>query len=278
MRQTEHIGDQAVVLIEAHHRLLDHGRSEQIARRLQRLGMAEIDEHDMATGEQFGVGTEHGMYRGHPAALRVQGQQPAAQRRFQRTEVEDHTGRSTQGEFAQHGVGTTERRRHDDEVVTEIVVLPVGKRQRAFRRTRGVGHFDRETLRQQELGEPTAELARAADHQGTPAAALPLSRDARPLLRRKRTADQEPHQLFGDRGRHAMLGGGGARTEDHLPFAPVVACRMPGAALGARDLATGALAIGDEFDEPIVEVVEVAAEFVEAGHTMERPAAWVLRV
>jgi hypothetical protein len=52
---------------------------------------------------------------------------------------------------------------------------------------------------------------------------------------------------------------------------------MSGAAFDARDLAAGALAIGDEFDEPIVEVVEVAAEFVEAGHAVERPAAWMLR-
>ena len=58
-------------------------------------------------------------------------------------------------------------------------------------------------------------------------------------------------------------------ADDHLTLTTVVTGRITGGAFDARDLATRALPLGDQFDEPRVDVVEVGSEFVQGRH------AWI---
>ena len=93
--------------------------------RLERCRMAEVHEHHVPAGEQLGVRTEHRVHRGHLAAVRLQRQQPRAQRRLERADIEDHARRTAQREIAQDRIGDAERRREHDEVVLQIGAAPV---------------------------------------------------------------------------------------------------------------------------------------------------------
>jgi hypothetical protein len=137
---------------------------------------------------------------------------------------------------------------------------------RARRRAGRIADLHRETLRQQEVGEPAAHLAGAADDERTLAAAGAVRGDAGLLLGGERGADQHPHQRLGDLWRDAALARGLAGAEDHLAFTAVVAGGMAGGALDARDLAAFLLALGDQFDQLGVDFVEALAQFVEGGH------------
>ena len=100
VRETEHVGDQAVVIIEAHHHLLGHGRREQLAHARSAAGVAQVHEDHVAPGEQLRVRTEHRVHGGHLAAVGLQRQQSGAQRRLQRPDVENHPRRAAQRQIA----------------------------------------------------------------------------------------------------------------------------------------------------------------------------------
>ncbi len=132
----------------------------------------------------------------------------------------------------------------DDEIVIEWTGAPVVERTGPAGR---VGDFHGEALRGQELGEPAANLAGAANHQGALSAAGAARGDAGLLLGSQRGANQYAHDRFSDVRRHAQLRGAGAHCQNHLAFAAVVSGRIAGGALDARDLATGGLSFSDQF-------------------------------
>jgi hypothetical protein len=80
MREPQHVGDQTVVIIEAHHHLLGHGGGKERPRLRQRLGVTQVNENDMPTREQLRVGPIHRMDRGDPAAVGPEGHEAGAQR------------------------------------------------------------------------------------------------------------------------------------------------------------------------------------------------------
>ena len=61
MREAENIGDQAVMIIEAHDHLFGHRRREQRLHRLERFSASQINKDDVASGEKLRVRTEHRM-------------------------------------------------------------------------------------------------------------------------------------------------------------------------------------------------------------------------
>src|SRR5581483_2780446 len=56
VRKPEYVGDQPVMLVEAHDHLLRHRGREQLTRPAERLGAAQIHENDVTAGQQLGVG------------------------------------------------------------------------------------------------------------------------------------------------------------------------------------------------------------------------------
>jgi hypothetical protein len=214
----------------------------------------------------------------------VQRRQPLAQRSLQRAQIEHHAGRFAPRQLPQNLVRDPERRGHDDEVVCQVAVAPVrncrhrpggaggagGTRDVPFGGPgcggrRRVGDLHLEALRGQKLHEPAAHLARATDHQRAPPAARAVGSNAGALLRRQRGADQQPHDRLGGVRGNAELFGRRARPHDHLALAPIVAGRIAGRALHARDLAAGGLSLGNDLQQLPVQPIELAAQFIQ-GH------------
>ncbi len=83
MRQAEHVGDEPVMVVQAHDHLLRHGGREQFLRLLERFGMAEIHEDHVTARQQLRIRAEHGVNRRHAHAVRLQGHEAGSQRALQ---------------------------------------------------------------------------------------------------------------------------------------------------------------------------------------------------
>ena len=272
VREPENISDESIMFVECHGDLLDHRRREQFTRPLERLGVPQIDEDDVSARQQFGIRSEHRMHRRHATAVRLERHQAGAQRRLERADIKDHAGWPPHGELSQHGIGHTERRGDDDEILSQLVVVPIADVEGARPRSRRVTDLDRETLRNEEVCEPSAELARTADHECATTGAGAPRHDARLLLRGERTADQHPHQIFGDLGRDPLGLGLRAGAEDDFALTTVIPGRIAGRPFHARDLAARALPISDQLDELPIDVVEVFAQVIQSRHVSSRRA------
>ncbi len=174
------------MIVEAHHDLFGHRRSEQLARRSQRLGASQVHEHDVPSRQQLGIRPEHGVDRGDLAAVRLQSQQPGPQGRLQGPHVENDPRGAPQREIAKNGIRDSQGGRQDDEVMFQIRLAPIVDSYHAGGGAGGVGHFHRKSLGGQELDEPTAHLAAAADHQRASTRPFSSGHDARVLLGRER--------------------------------------------------------------------------------------------
>ncbi len=102
MRQTEHVSDQPIVIVQAHVELLDHRRREQRLGFRRRLRTAGIDKDHMATRQKFGIRSVHRVQRGDFTTCITQRGQSLAQWRLQRADVEDQAGRLQFGEVLQN--------------------------------------------------------------------------------------------------------------------------------------------------------------------------------
>ena len=127
-------------------------------------------------------------------------------------------GGPPQRQIAQDRIRDAQRRGQHDVVVLEVGRAPVLDVRRAGRRARRVRHLDRKALRGEELDEPAAHLAGAADHQGAPAGARAAGSDARVFLRGEGGADQQAQQILRERlGDTPSSCGLGARRPGSLP-------------------------------------------------------------
>ena len=166
-----------------------------------------------------------------------------------------------------------ERRRDDDQLVRQLVGLPVGAMRAGLERAGRVRDFDAVALGVQELDEPAAHLAAPADHQRAPSRTLPLRRELRLLLGRERAANQETQEVVGQRGRKAELLRGHARVHQHVALALEVARRVAGCTLGARHLLGQPLALGDECEQFAIESGQPFAQLgkIHAGSFRQTP-------
>ena len=128
-------------------------------------------------------------------------------------------------ERAQHVARYLHRRGDDDEIVVERAFLPIGH---AWERNAGrarIRDLDGKALRAQEMREPRAHLAGAADDQHTLAGAAGPRRHAALLLMRQRCADQEPHDLLRELGLETELARFRLRAFQHFALALIIARR-----------------------------------------------------
>ena len=88
-------------------------------------------------------------------------------------------------------IGNLQRRCDYDQVLFEGAVAPVD-------RDRGIGNGHDVALRRQELAEPAAHLAGAADDERRASAATSARSDTNALLRGQRAADQQTEHRFGE--------------------------------------------------------------------------------
>ncbi len=239
------------------------------ARGGQRLGVAHVDEDHVPTGQQLGARPEHGMQRSDLHARGLQRIEAAAQRRLQRTQVEHHAGRPAQRQLIEDHAAGAQRRRHDDEVehVQVVDLAPVisgGDAGRSTGAGPGIGNQHVKSLRHQELHEPAAHLAGAADHQRAPAAARAVRGDAGLLLRGQRGADQQAHHVLGQVAGNAQRFRATAHAEDHFALALVVAGGATGGALGRGHFAADGLAPGDQRQQVAIQLIQLLAQFVES--------------
>ena len=143
-----------------------------------------------------------------------------------------------------------------------------------------IRHLDREALGMQEIHEPAAHLAGAADHERALAAALAPGCDLRLFLGREGTADQQSQQVIGERWRQAELRRLGAGVHQHFAFALEVAGGKAGRALDSGDLGGEPLALGDQGEQFAIQSGQPIAQFLEIHsggrlccvHPVYRPA------
>ena len=234
----EHVGDQPIVLVQAHDHPLRHGRVRTDPappaappRRPRSMKITCRPDSSSVSGPNIG------MHRGHAAPGLDQRIEAGAQRRLQRAR-DRRSGRAAPrcascfriSAVALSGVASTMRSESRGWSCQSASWSNPG------RPPRGVGDGDLKSLRGQEIREPAAHLAVAADHQGALAGALALRRNTRLLLGGERGLDELPQQRFGQIGLDAQPLGAVAAAQNHLPLAREVARGPPGGALDGRHL------------------------------------------
>ena len=202
------------------------------------------------------------MQRGDAAAGACQFGQAVTQRRLQRPYVEDQSLRLQDGQLRQNPAGHGERRGDDDYVEVDARVGPV-------RETPGpvfdAGVCDRrgESLRREELGEPAAHLAAAADHEHAAAVALALGDDPVSFLAGERRPDELRQNYLREIRIDAQFPGLRAGHVEHVLLPRIVAGRRARRQLVSSNLADDALPFGDQFDDLPIDVREFPAQVVE---------------
>ena len=186
--------------------------------------------------------------------------QPGAQRRFQRTQVEHHAARPALRELLQDGIGRTERRGHHDEVVRQRRFAPVGD------------GLDAEPWRPSDPRPRPRSPARSGTAVNQPpilpappitSARRPLPRPCAATLACSWVVSEERISsritVSATSGETPMARGAVARAEDHLALARIVAGRIAGGALDARDLAAGGLPVGDDLQQLPIQLIQMPA-------------------
>jgi hypothetical protein len=72
-----------------------------------------------------------------------------------------------------------------------------------------------------------------ADNQSATTVSLTRSLDARLLLRRKRTSDQQTQNLLGNVRRHSLLRSRGPNSKDHFTLTSIITRRMTSCPFGS---------------------------------------------
>ena len=190
-------------------------------------GVPQVDEDHVAAGQQLGVRAEHRVHRGDLAAVGLQRHAvpraagSSASRRRRPPRGGRRSARSRRiASVTPSGVATTMKS------CSRSVRAPVLHAVHAPGTVPRVGDLDREALRAQEVHEPAAHLAGAADHQRAPAAAGAARRPRSPApgsSSEERISRRS--SCSASAGRHPALGGHRAHAQDHVALALVVARR-----------------------------------------------------
>src|SRR3954470_4563780 len=115
---------------------------------------------------------------GYFAARGDEPPKPCSQRALQRADVDDQALGPMLGKLEQDSAGDLHWSRDDDQIVLQLRAGPIRDSRIRARRVARVRNLHREALRGEELAEPRAHLARAADDQRTFARAARLRGDA----------------------------------------------------------------------------------------------------